>query len=294
MHQVTNSVFCDSLRVSVPSDDAKAVMADVAPCLDMIGAHVDYQGSYRVGTGLFSCRSTRGVSVFVASGQILAELRARELLGQYLMAFSSVPHTVTRIDATVDLPLYAPDVVRKVYRQGHRELVQLSRKVVSRKHVQQQFGPVCYEPPSARVTGSVYFGGPQAEVRGVVYDKRQEMLQKQGVDIGEDRVRFECRVKSGMKPSLKDAYNPAPLFFHFMAPSLVDPSPSVPPWVPAGSSFHIDRPEVLPYQRMKSIVESSHDLRRIVELAESMGEPGVTLAMGLLRRQFAAQGRLSA
>lgn len=293
MHHVTSAVFCDSLRVSVPADDAQTVMADVSPCLDLIGAHAGYKGAYRVGsTGQFSIRSGPGVSVFVASGQLLAALRARELLGQFLMAFSSVPHTVTRLDATVDEPLYAPDVVRSVYRKGHRGDVRLSRKAVPCGKVKKHFGAVLYEEPSQRETGTVYLGGPKAEVRGVVYDKRQELLEKQGFDIGEDRTRFECRVLSGMSPSLKDAYDPAPLFFHFMAPSLVFPSVTVPPWVPSGEGFSIERREVLPYQRMKRLVQDSVDVGRILAAARDCGPEGLKLLFGMLSLRASGSGAL--
>lgn len=293
MYQVTEPVFCDALRVSVPDQDADTVMSEVSPCLDAIGAHIDYQGSYRLGTGLFSRRSTRGVCVFNASGQVLAALRAADLLGQYLMAFSGSPHTVTRLDATAEVSSYAPDVIRRVYGKGHREQVTLSRKVVPRKHLSQYLGPVLYEDPSERVTGSVYFGGPQAEVRAVVYDKRQEMLAKQGVDIGEDRVRFECRIKSGMSPSLKDAYEPGPIFHHFMSPCLIHRPDGCLVWVPAGSRFHVERGEVLPYQRMKSIIEGSPDFGRVVDIADSLGDVGVAMAMRLIERRFHAAARLA-
>lgn len=288
MFEVTGPVFCDALRVSVPQCDSQTVMDELSPYLDHIGAHIDFQGSYRKGTGLLSCRASHGVSVISASGQILAELRALKLLDSFLMGFNSVPHKVTRLDATADVPLYGPDAIKAVYQQGHKGEVVLSRKAVSRRHVAQQLGPVAYEDPSPRVTGSVYLGGPQAEVRAVVYDKRQELLQKQGLDIGEDRVRFECRVKSGMSPSLRDASNPAPIFFHFMSPSLVKPSADVPAWVPAGGSFHVDRRDVLPYERLKSIIEGSPDFRRVASIVSDLGSPGRDMAMRLIMRGWPA------
>jgi hypothetical protein len=259
-------------------------MGELSPYLDQIGAHIDFQGSYRKGTGLLSCRASHGVSVISASGQILAELRALKLLDSFLMSFTTVPHKVTRLDATGDVALYGPDVVKAVYQKGHKGEVVLSRKAVSRRHVAQQLGPVAYEEPSPRVTGSVYLGSSQAEVRAVVYDKRQEILQKQGFDIGEDRTRFECRVKSGMSPSLRDVSDPAPIFFHFMAPSLVVPSAAVPAWVPSGGAFRVDRRDVLPYERLKAIIEESPDFRRVADIVSDLGPHGRDMAMRLILR----------
>lgn len=281
-------VFCDFVRVTVPPGEVDAVMSDISPCLDAIGASVDSQGSYRVGTGVFSQKLSHGVGVFSASGQILAELRAHELLSRFLMSFSSSPHKVTRVDAAMDIPIYAPDVVRSVYLLAHNEKIALSRKVVKRRNISKHFAPVRYEEPSSRETGTVYCGGPKAEVRAVIYDKRQEIMAKQGHDIGEHRTRLECRVSSGMSPSLRDVFEPMPMFHHFMSPSLVNaPDPPI-AWVSSGGSFSLDRAPILPFPRLRSIVDGSKDFERVFSIASSLGEPGLLMALSFIEKRMRA------
>lgn len=281
-------VICDFVRVTVPPGDVDSVMSDISPCLDAIGASADSQGSYRVGTGVFSQKVSHGVGVFSASGQILAELRAHGLLSQFLMSFSSSPHKVTRVDAAMDVPIYAPDAVRSVYFLAHNEKISLSRKVVKRRNVSKHFSPVLYEESSSRETGSVYCGGPKAEVRAVIYDKRQEILVKRGFDIGEHRTRVECRVSSGMSPSLRDVFEPAPMFHHFMSPCLVNaPDPPV-AWVSSGGSFSLNRAPVLPFPRLRSIVDGSRDFERVFAIASSLGEPGLLMALSFIEKRMRA------
>jgi hypothetical protein len=78
-----------------------------------------------------------------------------------------------------------------------------------------------------------------------------------------------------------------------MSPCLIHRPDGCPVWVPAGSRFHVERGEVLPYQRMKSIIEGSPDFGRVVDIADSLGDVGVAMAMRLIERRFRSPTRLA-
>ena len=95
-------------------------------------------------------------------------------------------------------------------------------------------------------------------------------------------LRAELTVTSAMGISLKDAWEPAPVFWRFMAQALegiVTRPSDVPAWVPAGDSVGFvlpTRPVLDPMQRLERRLERSSELRDLCELARSI-RSGVVL-----------------
>jgi hypothetical protein len=227
---------------------------------------------------------SKGINYVSASGRALAAIRSRELLDTFLMCFSEVPHNVSRVDLAMDVPVYAPDLLPRVYQEAHAGRLRITRKSRPPKHT---FGPVPYEAPSDRVTGTVYLNNPRkSEIALRVYDKRAELLERTGEDISEARTRVElCLGKVGA--SLRDVSQPLALFYHRVPAVLVSRPPGfIPEWVAASEPFHVDRVEVLPYPRMKSIIATSADLGRILDLAAQCGPEGYRLAMRLIESRY--------
>jgi hypothetical protein len=294
MIQGHTDVFTDYVSITSPLDDGDKVMEGISPLLDLMGAAQESSILYRFpegGTLKAMGMPSRGVHYVSASGRAIASIRSRQLLDTFLMSFSQVPHNVSRMDIAMDVPLYAPDLLPKVYREAHEGRLRVTRKSRPPK---QTFGPVPYEMPSKRVTGSVYLNDPRkAEIALRIYDKRAELLERTGEDIGEDRVRLELVLgKSGA--SLRDVSQPLALFYHRMPECLVTRPPGpIPDWVPTSEPFHVERIESLPYERLKALVESSSDVGRILKLTDELGPEGYRLFLKLLGRRHLHQSGLS-
>jgi hypothetical protein len=287
MIQGHTDIFTDYVSITTPVDDGEKVMEGLSPILDVLGATQESSLLYRFPEGgtLKSMRMpSRGVHYVSASGRAIASIRSRQLLDTFLMSFAQVPHKVSRMDIAMDVPLYAPDLLPRIYREAHKGKLKLTRKSTPPK---QTFGPVPYELPSNRVTGTVYLGQPyKAEVAARIYDKRAELLERTGEDIGEDRVRLEL-VLGKVGASLRDVSQPLALFYHRVPESLVKRPPGhIPEWVSCTEPFQVERIESLPYERLKVLVESSPDIGRLLKLADDCGPEGYRLALRFLERRY--------
>lgn len=271
------SVFCDHLTFSTPVDEWESFREDAGPLFDMIGAQVeidtDRMTQWRAGNG--TCRASRVglVMVVSATGTFLAGLRCAKIFRDYLSTISTRPHRVTRLDASLDQPHdTAPvlaDLVRKV---SSSEGLHVTRKRIKpeacTRYVTQR--------SDGQDTGSVYLGPVNADVRPVVYDKRKERMDAGLPDVG-PLTRYECRVRSGVGPSLYDADQPTAIFWHFMQDILPVPV-DAPTWSPHAEGFALVRPPPpLPTARLLRRVDASADLKDIVRLAGELGPYGLTL-----------------
>jgi hypothetical protein len=230
-------------------------------------------------------RSLSPVAVISASGAALAALRSVGAYAGYLRVLSSDVHRLTRLDVALDLLVDAPSVLEALYSRAKSGGVSLTRKALDpHRHVSRW-----QSPDSAGLdTGTVYLGGKTSEVRSRVYDKRLERIARGLPDPG-SWLRAELTVTSAMGISLKDAWEPAPVFWHFMARALegiVTRPSDVPAWVPAGDSVGFvlpPRPVLDPMQRLERRLERSSELRDLCELARSI-RSGAVLVYRRLRQ----------
>lgn len=279
-------VFADYVGVTFPVEEWAEVRQGVGPCLDAIGAtvEVDEPGSvlWRSGpTGTVKAKRYGPVMALSASGAVLAGLRVAKLLGVYLSAVAAKPHTVTRLDASMDVPEPTAPVLRRIVdKAASPDGLRLTRKRVEERHVTRLVSRL----PNGDDTGTCYVGSKSAEVRLCVYDKRLERLERKLGDCG-PLTRYEVRLKSQVGVTLRDVVEPAAVFWHFVAPDVLERPAGVPDWVPNGEGFvvsHVEPPT--PLARLRRRVETSADARALVALADEVGPYGFAMLVTELRK----------
>jgi len=122
-----------------------------------------------------------------------------------------------------------------------------------------------------------------AETTAIVYDRRSDAIQKGKPDPGHV-VRTEIRTGvPGL--TLKDAYEPEPLFWHFASPTFGQRPAGVPEWDAWGEGFRITPPQDDLPARMRRLLECSGDVQRLMRMADELPGDG----LGQLKRMFAMQ-----
>lgn len=267
----------DWVSVSCPVDLAPLVFDALRPVVsDVPGVSALSTGhgwAFPFG-GLIQARtrSSSKVTVISASGAALAALRSAGVWVDYLRVLASDVHRLTRLDVALDVLIDAPPLLERLYRRAAAGDLALSRKSLDpARHLSRYLAP----GPTGMDTGTVYLGARTAEVRAVVYDKRKERLVKGFADPG-PWLRVELVVTAAMGVSLKDAFAPAPVFWHFLASALegiVVRPVDVPAWVPGGESVGFSLPPrsvVDPVRRLVRRLERSQELRDLCGLASTV------------------------
>lgn len=245
---------------------------------------------YRLGRATVMFGPSRGALRASFSGSACAALRDHGTWSDLLSELSSVPHRVTRVDAALDLSVDGADLVdlmRKRYASG---AVNLGRKAV-------RTSVVLSVRPDGRETGTWYAGRlTKARYTARVYDKAWEALDKRG-ELLPPRARVEVTAKGGDSgATLRDAAEPAALFWHLASPALLDAPKGIPLWTPnrdlgwVAPAKHFD-----PAALLKRRVESSALLDALAVLADDLGPNGRDYLLGLLEKRIhAAQGLVPA
>lgn len=286
-----SAVFCDALTVTVPLDEWESLPADLTDVFNAASLELQHRDDGREiwstpgDTGIVRLQrhAKAGVASIYASGAALGRLRFAKMYGQYLHVLAQRPHKVTRLDASADVACDAPAVVADIRDKGRAGLISLTRKAVAPSAV--EFWDRLR--PDGRISGSVYLA-KSADVSLLVYDKRLERFDKTSAEWDEldERVRYELRVSNG-RPTLGDAYFPAPLFFQHMSPSVVPRPDGVIERVHDGFGFTVERGEPpLPAARLKSRAETSADLGALCALASRDGAGGLPFLLSLVRARY--------
>ncbi len=264
-------VFADAVQITFDRADWRPVRDLLLPLLDTLGCETrvdrpaDEAGLWRAPTG-GSLKTERygGVVALGASGQFLAHLRAHDLLNTYLATLGTVPHKVTRLDATMDVDVDAPPVLHRLVKRARTgDGLQLTRKRILSAHVTTMLSTRL----DGRLSGTAYMGSKTAPVRLCLYDKQKERVDA-GVLDAAPCLRYELRLRNGL-PTLRDVSAPASIFWHHMRTVLRRPA-GVPEWTPALDAF---RPERVPLDadyRLRRRVEGSPDIAALVALADSL------------------------
>lgn len=275
---MTLEVFTDRLHVCYPQADFRSIRGRVVEFLDSLGCSTAYDkphecsGLWRhADGGTLRASSVRNAwAMLQVSGALLATLRAADLLRSFLGTLGSEPGNVTLMDVTADVHTDAPPVVADVYRRATSgEGIRLTRKRTPISEVTRFSGLNA----AGVETGTVYIGARRARVRLKVYDKQHEMAQNHGVS-GPPRVRYEFTIKD-QAMSLRDAYEPAGLFWSYMANTGLLPVPSP---MPERSPAPLERVEadhaglLSPEDRLRRRVAFSDELRALARLADSLPE----------------------
>lgn len=283
--------FCDYLGVTVPSVDEDLIVR-LRPFLDAAGFHVEWASGDKVvlrspAQGTFVWQKRFGMWCVGVSGAACSDLRVKGQWLPFLAEIGATPHRVTRLDAAADVMTPAPDVVRRVRRLGVSGKVKLSRKSVRPPDVQVHLAP---SELTGLETGSVYLGSKNAEVRLVVYDKREERYKATGRDVG-DLTRYELRLKSGVGVTLRDVAEPASVFWHHMGRSVLKPPSGVPAWSPHAEGWVLDRADPpLPFARLIRRVEESAEVLALCKLADELGPTGRDALCRLILKRSTVSG----
>ena len=268
-----SDVFCDDLRVTVPGDRWELLRSAVSSALADIGMAPEYSSDDRQGWRLDGGTVVAARHGFVrsisASGQALARMRSLKLLGNFLAVLGSGPHRVTGIHCTMDVREPTPAALTRLLDKAlSPDGLRAGRKRIPASALQRYL----MRQPDGSDTGSVYCGSKSNEIRPVVYDKRQERIARGLPDLGHALTRYELRLR-GVGASLRDAYAPASLFWHYMAPDFLPCPPGVPGWSSGAEGFELPRADdLLPSQRLLRRLEGSEDVADLVRLAS--GFPG--------------------
>lgn len=278
--------FCDYVGATVSAEDWSGLRLAISPILDSIGMAVKVDGPDKVlwrapdSTGTVKAERRCRVWVVGASGAVCAGLRAVGRFDSYLAAIGTFPHRVTRVDATLDIPVDAAPIVAEITRAGRAGEFALTRKAIRPGDVTGWSGVRA----DGVVTGTVYVGPKRSDARMAVYDKQHERACHKLPDLG-PMTRYELRLRAQSGVTLRDASLPAAAFYHFASPGFVPAPAGVPAWVPHGSGYVLAAIVPLsPPERLARRVSTSVDLASLIVLAKSCGPYGMELLISQIRR----------
>lgn len=283
---VSPPVFCDWLNVTFPVgsrlwDDVSEFLRDSGSSSKRFNdGRLEFRLPAAEWGNVLLTESTSGWSSLSASGGSCSALRSLGVFGEFLATIGSHTHTVTRVDATLDFYVDADPVIKALCaRYPPDSLVYLTRKGVTPDYYLK---PTLWGPQS----GTFYAGDrrkPGLSVIARAYDKRLAVYDITGVDSG-PRLRYEVVARKRTGVTLRDAFEPAPLFWHFAAPALLNRPPGIPDWSPGVDSTWSPGARVsTPYSHLRRRVEISADLEALKNLADQLpGRGRLTLARLLL------------
>lgn len=277
--------FADYLNVTVPLDFVVPCSDELRPLLDMLGVSEISEGVYSLPEkgGTFKISRRGKVGIFSASGGFLGRLRDTGNFSHYLAALASFPHRVSMLHLTQDYVVSSPpEVVLEVKRLGHAGELALTRKRIEPGRVKS----ILNLNLQGEETGTVYLGHrANADVWAKIYDKRHERLSRGLPDPG-SIVRVELAVQSDVGATLRDAAEPASIFFNFASRSLAQVPEGTPEWSPYGEGYvpSSGMYSASTLQRLAAIMDTSLDVSRLVRLARAdFGDGAFDALMPLLR-----------
>ena len=264
-------IFCDWLDVTTPPDREHELRASVGQLVCSAFGSKVHDDLYSLGAGKVSIGFKYGVFRVSISGACVRCLEAQGLWENMLAELGDGPHRVTRLDAAVDFNLDGADALAMLQAAYPLGKVRLSQRPIK---VTELVGTRA----DGRKTGTWYAGHRSgAEITCRVYDKAQQMLDTRQEAIP-PRTRAELTIRKGC--TLRDAYQPDRVFWHYMAPAIVERPSEAPEWSSGwAEGWTMEKIDILPAQRLKRLIERSPDLAAIVELADSLGPHGRSMAL---------------
>lgn len=293
--------FTDFLNVTTPVGNSDQVREALLPVIALLGAFEETEpGLFRffevrsVGgqvslspDGVFKLKRRGSVLVISASGSVLRRMRHHGVYSEFLAVLSTFPHRVSMLHATADYIVQSPpDCIAQVKSAAQGGLLSLTRKALQPRHCTYLLGA----DSDGAETGTAYLGNrANADVWAKVYDKRHERLSRGFADPG-PIVRIEVAVQSDVGATLRDAFDPRDLFFHFAARSLVEAPPDVGNWSAHGEGYVLgERRERTLFERVESLLENSLDVARLGSMAILLyGEK----AASVIGRKVVERGKL--
>lgn len=239
---------------------------------------------YSVGTGTLRLECAKRWHYVGVSGEALAHLRSVDQFEDLLVSIGTSPHTVTRLDLSVDVGCDFPAFLGGLDSKYPDRRVALTRK--------RQKATVMLEPRDSdgQLTGSYYVGARTSTVTLVVYDKQAEILKKYGGHLP-PTTRVELRLSREVGATLRDSVMPVSLFHHYVPEDIVPRPEGVSAWESHAEPWVPDRaPVPLDYAVLKRRIENSPEFACLVDLAVRLGPEGETLLLGAVKRAYARAG----
>ena len=289
---MTLPIICDFLDVTYSPSEAPW------PSINrlLLSAGFDAESSdrssftYRLGRAVVKFGPSRGSLRASFSGAACAALREQGTWPDVLSELSSVPHRVTRVDAALDLAIDGADMVDLMRQRYPSGQVNLSRKAVATSVV------LAIRPSDGRETGTWYAGRhTKARFTARVYDKAWEALQKRGESLP-PRTRVEVTASGGDSgATLRDAAEPAALFWHLASPAILDAPEGAPVWTPNRDLGWVAPTKPFdPAALLKRRVESLAMLDALALVADELGPHGRDYLLSLLEKRLQASAGLPA
>lgn len=284
--------FCDNLRLTFPFPNSgcglPGIVSSLLVRLDDLGLSPRPDGkSWDVGAYGGVVFAAKQFSVFAMqfSGGALRTIREAGLLREIVECVADHPYTVTRLDASCDYAIPAPEYLSRLYYRIRRGSIVLGRKVVTFRDVESH----TLVNAQGQTVRNLYLGKRNGEVRVLIYDKRHERLCKGFPDLG-DMVRVEVRLKSQVGCTVWDALSPERVYYHYAAPALVDLPESVRPWKANGQGFEVlhKQSNFTTYERMKMLVEEAAAIKQLLRLVAIPDSGGIVALTNLLLHRIKA------
>lgn len=282
-------VFCDAFNVSIPDSSSYPFRQELDAFLLTLGAEPCGSELYQLPSkGTVKLRQLGGVASWSFMGAAISEVRDIGALGELLSIIGAYPHQVTRLDATLDLPSDAAPVLARVYRKARGGDIRLGRKSLAARAIIKTLRPALYDPEVQ--TGSVYLGRRGDARILLVYDKRNERLDRGYVDPG-PVTRYELRLDKRTGVTLRDVQDPGPVFWSVLGGQVLPMPDDVPSWEPYGEALDLPQRERLPVaERLERACERSAALGALCELALGLGDD---VGLAALQRCVAARYRVA-
>jgi len=274
----TRDVFCDWLSVTYSPTDAP--IREIQEFIQDVGGwpQPPRKCTYQYGPpGKDGDRLVKWLGIterarFVKielTGQGASFLRSHGYFGEYLSLLGSSPHTVTRLDAAQDMGIDYPDALTQYFTHYPDWSLPLSRKGYA---VEKRFETM---RPDGRLSSTLYIGKRGATKYYLrMYDKAYERMckdQDKPGEIAAPLTRLELECAKEVHCSLKDAFHPAPLFYHVLGDLFFTSYPDgIDAWQPGGAFQWVSPPREKkhPAVRMKQLAGSSLDLQQLLLLAK--------------------------
>lgn len=277
-------VFCDWLDVTTPPDREHALLSSIGPLICAAGGSKLSDDLYDLGGGKIKMGVMRRVFRVSVSGTAIRVLELQGMWSGLLAELVDGPHRVTRLDAAVDIDVDGAasiGILQAAYPLGYVALSQRRIKVTE----------LLSTRPDGLKTGTWYAGHRSgAEVTCRVYDKAQQVLDTRGDSIPH-RTRAELTVRKGC--TLRDAFEPERVFWHYMAPAIFERPSEAPEWSSGwAEGWTMTKIDILPAQRLKGLIERSPELAAIIELADALGPSGRHMAVRLIAERLGLAGEL--
>lgn len=276
------AVFCDWLDVTTPPDREHSLRSSLGLLLCSCGASKVTDDLYDLGGGKVKIGMMYGVFRISVSGSCVRILQTQRLWETFLSEIGDGPHRVTRLDAAVDLDHDGAASIALLQDAYPRGEVRLSRRPI-------KVTELLSTRSDGLKTGTWYAGHRSgAEITCRVYDKAHQLLETRG-DCIPPRTRAELTVRKGC--TLRDAFEPDRVFWHYMAPAVLQRPSDAPEWSSGwAEGWTMEKIDILPAQRLKRLIERSPELAAIIELSGAVGTGGHAMALRLIEKRFRIDG----